>query len=251
MTLMEAAPSPVSMGVLELPYGDPISITVAGTVALGARRRQSMGFPTANLVMADENEPRDGVYAAWFRISNCDRVPAVVFVGRRAPSPLRDLRLLEAHLIGYSGNLYGERAVVELVRYVRVQRPCSDGRFLRDQLGLDVAAASASLVDATQGLAAPCGCDCSPPALGAPIIHTTVAEDPVGQVILAVSSRGIVPPPGRYLAKVRLGHVWHAAMVDITSAAGDLNGMALLRIRGRGCLHRLAVWRGAVDVAFE
>jgi riboflavin kinase/FMN adenylyltransferase len=88
-----------------------------GTVVRGDGRGRELGFPTANLAVAEGLLlPPDGVYAGWTR----DR-RAAVSIGT---NPHFDgvERRVEAHLLDFDGDLYGERLVVELWRPLRDQR---------------------------------------------------------------------------------------------------------------------------------
>jgi riboflavin kinase / FMN adenylyltransferase len=90
---------------------------VEGMVVRGDGRGRELGFPTANLDVPDGLlEPPDGVYAGWSH----DR-RAAVSIGT---NPHFDgvERRVEAHLLDFDGDLYGERLVVELWTSIREQR---------------------------------------------------------------------------------------------------------------------------------
>ncbi len=90
---------------------------VEGIVVRGDSRGRELGFPTANLeVPAGLLVPPDGVYAGAAR----DR-RAAVSIGA---NPHFDgvERRVEAHLLDFDGDLYGERLVVELWSPIREQR---------------------------------------------------------------------------------------------------------------------------------
>jgi riboflavin kinase / FMN adenylyltransferase len=90
---------------------------VEGTVVRGDARGRELGFPTANLDVPDGLlVPPDGVYAGWTR----DR-RAAVSIGT---NPHFDgvERRVEAHLLDFDDDLYGERLVVELWSPLREQR---------------------------------------------------------------------------------------------------------------------------------
>lgn len=78
-----------------------------GEVVAGERRGRSIGFPTANVVPpAGMAIPARGVYSARARIG-VQLLPAVVNVGIR-PTFNGDLELIEAHLLDFEGELYGD-----------------------------------------------------------------------------------------------------------------------------------------------
>jgi riboflavin kinase / FMN adenylyltransferase len=90
---------------------------VEGIVVRGDGRGRELGFPTANLDVPEGLlVPPDGVYAGWSH----DR-RAAVSIGT---NPHFDgvERRVEAHLIEFDGDLYGERLVVELWSKIREQR---------------------------------------------------------------------------------------------------------------------------------
>jgi riboflavin kinase/FMN adenylyltransferase len=90
---------------------------VEGIVVRGDGRGRELGFPTANLdVPAGLLVPPDGVYAGW---ANDRR--AAISIGT---NPHFDgvERRVEAHLLDFDGDLYGDRLVVEIWAAVREQR---------------------------------------------------------------------------------------------------------------------------------
>jgi riboflavin kinase/FMN adenylyltransferase len=107
-----------------------------GIVGTGQRRGATLGFPTANLSKLETLAPGDGVYAA--RARHGDAVwPAAVNVG---PNPTfgENARKVEAHLIGFHGDLYGQSLAVDFVGRLRDTRPFSGPAELIDQLRRDV-----------------------------------------------------------------------------------------------------------------
>jgi riboflavin kinase/FMN adenylyltransferase len=114
---------------------------VRGRVTTGARRGRTLGFPTANLDSTETVLPGDGVYAVRVRVGRRDW-PAAANVG---PNPTfgEGQRRLEAHLIGFTGDLYGQVIVVEFVERLRDTRPFSGVNELVEQLHHDVEQARA------------------------------------------------------------------------------------------------------------
>jgi riboflavin kinase/FMN adenylyltransferase len=79
-----------------------------GTVVAGAHRGAGLGFPTANLAVSNEVIlPARGVYAALAGIGGVAH-PAVVNVGVRPTFDGTEVTI-EAHLLGFDGDLYGQR----------------------------------------------------------------------------------------------------------------------------------------------
>lgn len=120
---------------------------VRGTVAPGDRRGHDLGYPTANVALpADLALPADGIYAGWYRRPGGDVHPAAVSLGRRptfyesASEPV-----LEAHLLDFDGDLYGEAAAVRFVAHLRPEVRFDSAGELVAQMAADVQAARAVL----------------------------------------------------------------------------------------------------------
>jgi len=108
-----------------------------GRVVPGLARGAKLGFPTANLVFAPHQlVPRDGIYAGF---GNGHR--AAVSIGRNIHFGSGGERRIEVHLIDYSGDLYGQRLVVELWQRLREEQTFSSEAALTEQIGRDVQAA--------------------------------------------------------------------------------------------------------------
>jgi len=94
--------------------------TLEGEVVHGAARGRTIGFPTANVAVADGLAlPGDGVYACWASTPS-DVHPAVVNVGQRPTFDGRG-RTVEAHLLDVEEglDLYGQRLSVAFVARIR------------------------------------------------------------------------------------------------------------------------------------
>jgi riboflavin kinase/FMN adenylyltransferase len=78
----------------------------------------------------------DGVYAGWAWAGEA-RYPAGISVGV-APSFPDARDVLEAHLIGFSGNLYGSRVLIEFAERIREQRKFDDPAALTAQIRADL-----------------------------------------------------------------------------------------------------------------
>ena len=113
-------------------------LVLEGIVVHGDHRGRTIGFPTANVDCVSTSIP-DGVYAGWYEGADGRRHAAAISVGVRPtfrdPIPLR---LVEAHLIDFAGDLYGETARVSLVAQLRGQRRFAGIDELVGQLEADV-----------------------------------------------------------------------------------------------------------------
>jgi riboflavin kinase/FMN adenylyltransferase len=94
---------------------------VRGTVVRGDQRGRELGFPTANVaVPARSLLPADGIYAGVF--VGADRVErvAAISLGRRPTFyEHADTSLLEAFVLDFSGDLYGDEVAVRFVERLR------------------------------------------------------------------------------------------------------------------------------------
>jgi riboflavin kinase / FMN adenylyltransferase len=114
-TLLRAGELAVANSLLGRPH------EVRGVVGDGDKRARELGFPTANLEVPDEIcLPRDGIYAAWYLRPDGTPHAAAVSLGRR-PTFYDDqpFSLLEAHLLDFNDDLYGELGRVQFVARLR------------------------------------------------------------------------------------------------------------------------------------
>ena len=90
----------------------------------GDQRGRELGFPTANLLCRRYAAvPADGVYAAWLvrRGGAGPRLPAAVSIGTNPTFSGRERRV-EAYVLDFAGDLYGERLALDFVARLREQR---------------------------------------------------------------------------------------------------------------------------------
>ncbi|MGI9649352.1 MAG: bifunctional riboflavin kinase/FAD synthetase [Acidimicrobiia bacterium] len=122
--------------------GRPFSRT--GRVVAGDHRGAEIGFPTANLEIRPALViPGRGVYAAFAQVAN-DRLPAVVNIGVR-PTFDGVRQVVEAHLLDFSGDLYGSDLTLEFVERLRPEQRFDSVAALVEQIGADVESARALL----------------------------------------------------------------------------------------------------------
>ncbi|MBM3839473.1 MAG: bifunctional riboflavin kinase/FAD synthetase [Verrucomicrobia bacterium] len=115
--------------------------SVAGTVRRGDQLGRQLGFPTANLDVADLALPPDGVYAVHARMQNSAH-RAVVNMGHRPTVQSSELRKrFEVHLLDFDADLYGEEIEVTFVEKLRDEQRFPSFDALKEQIALDVAAA--------------------------------------------------------------------------------------------------------------
>ena len=94
---------------------------VEGVVQRGDQRGRELGYPTANLELGDYQRPKYGIYAVRVTLEDGSEHPGVASLGVR-PTFEPPQELLEAHLFGFDGDLYGHRIEVALHAYIREER---------------------------------------------------------------------------------------------------------------------------------
>lgn len=146
--LVAAGDLAAARGLLSAPY------RVSGRVVPGARRGTGLGFPTANLAGIGTLVPGSGVYAAEVTTAGRrpdDAGPAHAFAAPRAhPAAVHvgpnatfgeTATGVEAHLIGFTGDLYGKILHVDFLIRLRDTWRFATAESLVRQLAADVAAA--------------------------------------------------------------------------------------------------------------
>ena len=115
---------------------------VGGTVEHGDRRGRELGFPTANVALPERIcLPADGVYSGTYLGDDGVERRAAISLGRR-PTFYEEsgLLLLEAHLLDFDGDLYGQSARVRFLRRLRGQERFEHVDDLIAQMARDVQA---------------------------------------------------------------------------------------------------------------
>jgi riboflavin kinase/FMN adenylyltransferase len=123
--------------------GRPYAVT--GMVVPGDQLGRTLGFPTANLATADSQLPPDGVWAV--RVTDdADGIlrDGVANLGVR-PTLGGKCRLLEVHVFGFAGDLYGHSLEVRFEQHLRPEISFPSLDALRLQIELDTQAARLAL----------------------------------------------------------------------------------------------------------
>ncbi len=114
------------------------SYSMSGIVIHGEEIGRELGFPTANLEIDPAKlVPIDGVYAARV-IHNGKHYKAALSIGTKPTLHENGERTIEALLIDYSGNLYGENLTIECLRYLRPQKKYTSLEELKLSIANDV-----------------------------------------------------------------------------------------------------------------
>jgi riboflavin kinase/FMN adenylyltransferase len=114
---------------------------LCGEVVHGDERGRELGFPTANLVPDDALVcPGHGVYAclAVGRPPLSAAVPAAVSIGVRPTFKTGRAELIEAHLLDFDDDLYGQTLCLQFIERLRGERRFATAEALIEQMHRDV-----------------------------------------------------------------------------------------------------------------
>ncbi|HYE78498.1 MAG TPA: riboflavin kinase, partial [bacterium] len=104
----------------------------------GRREGRKLGYPTANLALPDYKlRPAFGVYISRVEVPSGSYY-AATNVGIRPTFGPGGTPSVEAHLLDFSGDLYGAPMTLHFLEYLRPERRFTDLGALREQLGKDV-----------------------------------------------------------------------------------------------------------------
>ncbi|MGH7601173.1 MAG: bifunctional riboflavin kinase/FAD synthetase [bacterium] len=120
--------------------GRPYSLS--GAVAAGDGRGKTLGFPTANVAPGDDKKlvPANGVYAVWVESEKLKtKYPGMMNIGYR-PTFGKTTRVLEVHVLDFSGDLYGANLTIHFVAKLRNEQKFESSQALMAQLQQDKAA---------------------------------------------------------------------------------------------------------------
>lgn len=122
---------------------------VRGDVVQGDQRGRLLGFPTANVEVSNRMcLPADGVYAGRYERPDGTVHDCAINLGRRPTFyEHAETSLLEAHLLDFDGDLYGEKAIVRFSHFLRSERKFDGIDALIEQLRADVESARTLLID--------------------------------------------------------------------------------------------------------
>ncbi|MEZ7197718.1 bifunctional riboflavin kinase/FAD synthetase [Pseudodesulfovibrio karagichevae] len=110
---------------------------VKGEVVHGMNRGgKLLGFPTANLKLVDELFPKPGVYAVWAEVDGAV-YEGVANIGLN-PTFGNETLSVEAHLLDFSGDIYGDQIRVHFVQRIRDEKKFNSLEELKDRIARDV-----------------------------------------------------------------------------------------------------------------
>jgi riboflavin kinase/FMN adenylyltransferase len=114
--------------------------TISGRVLKGDRVGRQLGFPTANLDVKGLLLPPNGVYAGMTKVRRKEYRVALNIGFRPTMAPEARRLCVEAHLLEFDNNLYGEELTIEIGVKLRGEKKFASSTELRRQIKRDIAA---------------------------------------------------------------------------------------------------------------
>lgn len=108
----------------------------SGKVVEGNRIGRTLGFPTANIELADAHKLvlPEGIYAAKTGGHN-----AALYIGNRPTLSPAGKRVIEVNILDFEGDLYGQNLRVDVVDFIRPDKKLDSLEALKQQIGEDKA----------------------------------------------------------------------------------------------------------------
>ena len=111
---------------------------LSGTVVVGKRLGHTIGFPTANVQVEQYKFlPKGGVYVASARLSDGRIYRSVVNIGTQPTTPGAHNLAVEAFLLDFDENVYGQHLVLDLLAFLRPEKKFASIEDLVRQIGMD------------------------------------------------------------------------------------------------------------------
>lgn len=109
-----------------------------GKVVHGQQVGHKMGYPTANIEVAEEFQliEKQGVYATFAEIGGRS-YPAMTYIGRRPTMEDNRPQSIETHIISFDGTLYDKEIKIRFVDFVRDDKKFDNFEALKRQIGID------------------------------------------------------------------------------------------------------------------
>lgn len=104
-----------------------------GIVGKGTKRAKALGYPTVNIPLEDDSV--SGIYSAKVKVGE-EEYEAVAYADQKR-------KVLEAHLLDFSADLYGWNVTIELLKKVRENKKFLDDESLQKAIADDIVAVRA------------------------------------------------------------------------------------------------------------
>ena len=109
-----------------------------GKVVHGQQVGHKMGYPTANIEVAEEYQiiEKPGVYATFVDFGG-QSYPAMTYIGKRPTMHDNRPQSIEAHILNFEKNLYDKEIKIRFVDFVRDDKKFDNFEALKQQIGAD------------------------------------------------------------------------------------------------------------------
>ena len=111
--------------------------TISGRVTHGDKRGKTLGFPTINIELHRNLSPVSGIFAGYVHGVDDKKLGAAVYIGSR-PVYKGGRVLLEAHILEFSEDIYGQHIQVELISKLRNDKHITSEKELIEQIKKDI-----------------------------------------------------------------------------------------------------------------
>lgn len=120
--------------------------TIQNEVQHGDQRGRTIGFPTANLSLGDQLEPKCGVYAVKVILPHQKIYAGVANIGYRPTIGQQNKACLEVHLFDFAQKIYGQKITVALHHFIREEKRFKNLNELKEQIARDITKAKSFLM---------------------------------------------------------------------------------------------------------
>ncbi|HKM16300.1 MAG TPA: bifunctional riboflavin kinase/FAD synthetase [Marinospirillum sp.] len=110
---------------------------ISGRVVHGRKLGRTLGVPTANLLLGDRKPALNGVFSVLVKMPNGLMRPGIANIGLR-PTVDGVVPALEVHLLGFNGNIYGQRLDVFPLAKLRDEQKFTGLEALTTQINKDI-----------------------------------------------------------------------------------------------------------------
>ncbi|EYE88183.1 hypothetical protein Q428_09130 [Fervidicella metallireducens AeB] len=106
-----------------------------GTVEYGKGLAKQFGFPTANIIIEENNPLKNGVYISKTYVNNkgYDSISNIGYT----PTLRSTSRVLETHIFNFDGNLYGKEIKIEFLKFLREEKKFDSVENLKQAIEID------------------------------------------------------------------------------------------------------------------
>ena len=125
---------------------------VSGKVIRGKAMGRHLGFPTANINYLYQMAPSNGIYACWVKIESENNWRMAAISSGIRPQYKGKEKILEVHILNYTGNLYKKRLRVKFVKKIRDEQVFDSEKALIKQMEEDCKFIKNVLINNKQGI---------------------------------------------------------------------------------------------------